>query len=82
MLLTQAFVAGCGGDGGEEWGRQALAKGVTKGTRSKQDAYFLCVCTLQRHVLSKKLVYKTLFSSLKCSPLPLSRARASIFGVD
>ncbi len=36
-------------------GRQALAKGVTKGTRSKKDAYFLCVCTLQGQCCLKSL---------------------------
>jgi hypothetical protein len=34
-------------------GGQALAKGVTKGTRSKQDVCFLCVCTLQGHAVLK-----------------------------
>ncbi len=51
QLLTQAFVGGCvvGMEVGS--GGQALAKGVTKGTRSKKDAYFLCVCTLQGHAV-------------------------------
>lgn len=68
LLLTQAFVAGCGGDGGGEWGTSFSKKVLQKGPGQRKMPTS-CVFALCKDMFSKKLVYKTL-SSLKCSPLP------------
>jgi hypothetical protein len=77
-------VAGCGGDGGGEWGTSFSKKVLQKGPGQRKMPTS-CVFALCKDMLSKKLVYKTLSrgtqSSLKCSRLPWVGLELQ-FGVD
>ncbi len=55
LLLTQAFVAGCGGDGGGEWGTSFSKKVLQKGPGQRKMPTS-CVFALCKDMLSKKLV--------------------------